>query len=293
MRVGPAIGLLLALGGWACGGQPAATPAAGAAEIGSAPTPGAAPAPATGELVRAALIASEDRVTAGRPMVVAIVLSVAPGHHVYWINPGESGLATEVDFSAPAGFRLGPPRFPGPVRFAGTGGVVSYGYQGTFAVSSEVVPPASLPSGPLALAARVDYLACTADACIPGEVDASLALEAATAARPARPIDHEALAAHRAALPVPLASLAGGRAMWRAEAGGARVLALSAPGGAPSYFPSAAETPRIAGERATGPGQLEVRYSPGAALAAAGLLAVTSAVGTRYYQLALAPGGTP
>ena len=52
---------------------------------------------------------------------------LAPGWHVYWLNPGDSGMATVVDASSET-VTLGEPRFPGPERFESPGGITSYGY---------------------------------------------------------------------------------------------------------------------------------------------------------------------
>jgi hypothetical protein len=62
------------------------------------------------------------------PGWVALRWTLEPGWHVYWLNPGDSGMATSVEARAPAGVSLGEPRFPGPQRFSSPGDIESFGY---------------------------------------------------------------------------------------------------------------------------------------------------------------------
>jgi len=55
-------------------------------------------------------------VVPGRSMGLAVRFQLEPGWHVYWENPGESGIATAVEWTLPPGFRAGALRFPIPER---------------------------------------------------------------------------------------------------------------------------------------------------------------------------------
>ena len=102
---------------------------------------GAASAKEAGH-VKATLFVSGDE--------AALRLVHEPHWHTYWLNPGDSGLATKIT--------PGVLEFPAPERIV-AGPLTSFGYSG------EVVIPAKLPKGVSRVAAA--WLEC-ADVCIPG-----------------------------------------------------------------------------------------------------------------------------
>jgi hypothetical protein len=118
---------------------------------------------------------------------------MAPGWHVYWRNPGEAGVASEVSFSAP-GVSFGPLAWPAPtVLRSPDGSIVTYGY------SDEVVLFAkgnvvSASGQRLRLSAVADVLVCALE-CIP----AVLPLERELAVGPKLVEDAEARALFEAA----------------------------------------------------------------------------------------------
>src|SRR4051794_3025095 len=90
------------------------------------PRPGASSA--NGELVRAKLLADVSAIQPGQPFTVGVLLTIEPGWHVYWKNPGDSGLSTSAKWTLPEGFKAGDLQFPVPTRFDLEGGLVNYGY---------------------------------------------------------------------------------------------------------------------------------------------------------------------
>lgn len=108
-------------------------------------------------------------------MLLAVHHHIADGWHIYWKNPGESGLRTKLGVE-PTQASAGEVLFPGPDRFEAAG-AVTYGW-GHDAVL--FVPLDAVGDG-----ARVElhseYLAC-AESCIPGEAK----LEAVLAQLPRR-----------------------------------------------------------------------------------------------------------
>lgn len=88
--------------------------------------------------------------------------------HVYWKNPGESGVSTEVVFE---GAELGEIQWPIPQRYEAPGPIYTHGYD-------EVVLFASTPAPdePLPVRADVDFLVCQID-CIPARVLLSSTIE--------------------------------------------------------------------------------------------------------------------
>lgn len=94
---------------------------------------------------------------------VGVVFEVEPGWHIYWKNPGQTGLATEVEFSAD-GAEFGELQWPAPTVFVESSGfIVSYGYEERVLLQSELVGPP-----PDSVEARTDFLVCGPSTCIRG-----------------------------------------------------------------------------------------------------------------------------
>ncbi|HMK71910.1 MAG TPA: protein-disulfide reductase DsbD domain-containing protein, partial [Myxococcaceae bacterium] len=173
-----------------------------AAPASAEPDPGATAAGAVQggvPRVEATLLSGLRRVSSGERFPVGVLLKMAPGWHVYWRNPGEAGLATEVSWSAP-GLEFGPLQWPLPaVLRSPDGSITTYGYPG------EVVLLAEARAGPLAgrtvhLTALVDVLACEVQ-CIPATL--SLGRELEVSVEPAADVPASALLeAARARVPV-------------------------------------------------------------------------------------------
>lgn len=151
------------------------------------------------------VVPAAKSVAPGAPLDVAVVARVPRGWHIYWENPGQSGLPTHARLTATAAgapLAVTGPRWPVPARFEADG-IVNYGYSGDTAfVFSVTTPPAG---GDLALAATVDWLLCK-ESCIPG----SGAATARVNVRPDAPASTDkALRAALAALPRPFAESGG------------------------------------------------------------------------------------
>jgi len=151
-------------------------------------------------LVQPSLVAASASIRPGGEVVVGVRLRLAPGWHVYWINPGDAGTAVQVGWDLPEGFAAGALEWPVPSRFE-AGGIASYGYSGEPVLLATLRAPASAAPGTRArIAARLDWLVCSEESCIPGEATVSLDLEVA-AAEPHPSAEAPILDAARARLP--------------------------------------------------------------------------------------------
>lgn len=166
----------------------------------AAEKPKTAPAP-----VKAAWALGPAAIAPGSTFWCGIELEMEPGWHVYWLNPGESGLPTRLTWSWPAGFRPGPPRWPLPLRFTQPGGIEGFGYEKELLLAAPIEAPGDLIPGS-AVKGRVEvaWLACK-EACIPGKVSLTrsfaVADAAATMVLPPSVQDSRPLAAPEDALP--------------------------------------------------------------------------------------------
>ncbi|HLU68694.1 MAG TPA: protein-disulfide reductase DsbD domain-containing protein [Kofleriaceae bacterium] len=245
------------------------------------------------ELVRLHLLADTTRVAPGQELTLAARFDIAPGWHLYWINPGESGLATEAAFTAPAGFEVGPVRYPGPVRFDSPGDITSYGYHDLVLLSAVASAPDRMepttPRSGVQFSVQASWLACR-EVCVRGQGGAALDLPVASAEEPAQPAHAELFEQHRAALPRPLAELEGARHRWD-RAGDTPRLHLDVPGATRlEYFPPTGEDLRLFGQAsvpAEGGARITLSFKPGDPASARGVLAVTAGDRIRYYQLHL------
>ncbi len=121
------------------------------------------------------LVAAQRGVAAGQRVTVAVRLTLDPGWHTYWINPGDAGLPLAVEWTLPAGVSAGPLQFPTP-RLAPQPPLMSYGYERQLVALVELQLPASLaPSSTLRLAGKAKWLAC-AEICLPASGPLALAL---------------------------------------------------------------------------------------------------------------------
>jgi DsbC/DsbD-like thiol-disulfide interchange protein len=119
------------------------------------------------------LVAAHSAIQSGRPFQVALVFDIEPGWHIYWRNPGDSGVPTQVAWKLPSGFKVTGTEWTRPVRFS-PGGITSYGYEKQAAIVATVQPSAA-KSGTANLGANADWLICK-ESCVIGKGFASLRL---------------------------------------------------------------------------------------------------------------------
>lgn len=120
----------------------------------------------TGErVVQAQLLVDGGTVEPGEPFWAMIHLTMKDGWHVYWENPGDSGMASLLEWELPEGFTAGPIHWQPPHRMEYSG-LVNYGYEGETALLIPVTAPDTVPEGPVTLAVEAEWLVCK-EICIP------------------------------------------------------------------------------------------------------------------------------
>lgn len=77
----------------------------------------------------------------GQMAHLVVVLDVPVDWHIYWANPGASGLATSVKVTGPEGWKIMAARFPGPTLHKGEGGEITYILEGKAAFFVPIIPP--------------------------------------------------------------------------------------------------------------------------------------------------------
>jgi thiol:disulfide interchange protein len=184
--------------------------------------------------IAASLIPESAVVVPGETMTLALMMRPSKGWHGYWKNPGDSGVETQIAWDLPAGLTAGPIQYPVPERLI-ISGLMNYVYEGDYAQLIDVKVPAKLAPGTrLPIRARVDYLACTAEICVPETANVAVDLE--TGSTPGAQANRAMFDRFRQALPKPLGSEA------RFERAGNRFrLAIPVPAGLelrePYFYP--------------------------------------------------------
>ncbi len=141
---------------------------------------GAATAVVKTDQVRAELVAHAPQgVVPGQPLQLGLRIDHAPHWHTYWKNPGDSGLATTLQWTLPGGFQAGEIAWPTPQPLP-VGPLMNFGYEGTVLLPVAVTVPAGFAGQELEVKLRADWLVCR-EVCIPEGGDFLLRLPARAA----------------------------------------------------------------------------------------------------------------
>jgi DsbC/DsbD-like thiol-disulfide interchange protein len=134
---------------------------------------GAAPVN-TGHL-KADLVSQATSIAPGQTIHLAVTQDIQKGWHTYWRNSGDSGEATVITWTLPAGWTAGDIIWAPPSREP-TGPLMNYGYHGQVLLPVAVTAPRDArPGQTVTLQADVQFLVC-ADLCVPEDARLSIAL---------------------------------------------------------------------------------------------------------------------
>jgi DsbC/DsbD-like thiol-disulfide interchange protein len=130
--------------------------------------------PKAEDLVKVDLISSVKAFEAGKPFDIAVRYRIEKEWHLYWLNPGDSGIPPKLKWTLPAGFSASEPRFPVPRKIGLAGDILNYGYSDELVLFVTITPPSDA-SGTASLKLLTNYLVCK-DICLPGKASADLAV---------------------------------------------------------------------------------------------------------------------
>ena len=116
--------------------------------------------------VRAELMAyAPQGLQAGQPLWVGLQLKHQPGWHTYWQNPGDSGLATQLNWQFPPGMKALELLWPTP-RMIPVGNMVNHGFEDTVLLAVPVQFSKSYQADNNEIRLQADWLVCKQE-CIP------------------------------------------------------------------------------------------------------------------------------
>ncbi len=131
------------------------------------------------DLVSERALTDYSEVTPGQKITVAVEFQLDEGWHIYWENPGQSGMPTLIQWSGPQGITFGPMEYPVPYRFDEQG-MATFGYKNRVIFLSTVEIPTTAQLGTtLELNAKSSWLVCK-ELCIPGKGTHTLRLKVAS-----------------------------------------------------------------------------------------------------------------
>ena len=128
--------------------------------------------------VSAQLLAGVSAVQTGKEFLLGVNLTMAPGWHTYWRNPGDSGAPIKLAWELPDGVTIDQLGWPIPERIA-YGPLTNLGYHGSVLVPMKVHVDPSFQEMAVTLRLNGKWLVC-ADICIPESASLELVLPVST-----------------------------------------------------------------------------------------------------------------
>jgi len=121
------------------------------------------------------LVAEPTPIISGKTVTLALRFNPVPGWHIYWKNPGDSGLPPSVTWKLPPGWTAGPLQFPFPEKIL-LPPLVSYGYeQETLLLTTFTIPDYEKIPSYFPIEADIDWLVCK-ETCLPGKAHLNFTL---------------------------------------------------------------------------------------------------------------------
>ena len=172
---------------------------------------GAATSASAKQHMAVTLVSETQSVAPGGTVSLAFLMRPERGWHGYWRNPGDAGDEPRAAWRLPQGWQAEPLQYPVPHRLTLLG-LVNYVYERDYALLANLrVPGNARPGTRVPMRARLEYLVCTTEICVPETADVTTELRIGAAVGP-----DPAFARYRQALPRPLSGegrfvVAGGR----------------------------------------------------------------------------------
>jgi len=141
---------------------------------------GQAPAQSHPGIQQVEFVSSYSEVYPGQKFTAGVRFILEPEWHVYWVNPGDSGLPPTFEWSDSLDFVVGEIAWPLPERIP-VAHLVNFGYEGEVYFPFEITLDSELAIGDTVHAMLlVDWLVCKED-CLPGSQEFEISFETVAA----------------------------------------------------------------------------------------------------------------
>ncbi|NIP38735.1 MAG: hypothetical protein GWO07_08345 [Candidatus Dadabacteria bacterium] len=117
--------------------------------------------------VKTAIYTTNTKPEAGEVIQVGVQFRLDPDWHIYWKNPGDSGLPTRVNYTVPKGFELKETYYPLPKTFLREGNILDYGYEDELLLISDIKVPDDYDKRSFKISSEATWVVCR-EVCIPG-----------------------------------------------------------------------------------------------------------------------------
>lgn len=117
----------------------------------------------TSPIATTQLLLHAPTVKSGEKIWAAVLFTLPKDWHIYWVNPGDSGMPTSLEWLLPEGMSAGEPQWPTPERII-TAGIVNYGYSERVLLPVALTPARNGINGQVTV--KANWLVCK-DICIP------------------------------------------------------------------------------------------------------------------------------
>ena len=136
-----------------------------------------AQAPLPSPIAKTELLINAPAVHADEVIWAGVTFTLPDHWHIYWQNPGDSGIPTTFAWTLPEGISAGDITWPAPERID-TSGIITYGYSHRVTLPVALTPSHDGIHGPVSVTAK--WLACDENQCIPESATLSATLPAAS-----------------------------------------------------------------------------------------------------------------
>jgi len=119
------------------------------------------------------LVSENSEIAAGESFELGVWIKMNPGWHTYWKNPGQSGFSTSIDWTLPEGFSAGEIQWPAPILYE-VSGIYSYVYENQVLLKTTITTPANIKPAEIDIRAKVEWLECEKETCLPGSASLSI-----------------------------------------------------------------------------------------------------------------------
>lgn len=127
--------------------------------------------------VTAKLLSTHRAVKPGQTFHILLEMEIAPKWHIYWENPGDSGLPVSIDWAGSSKFlTFGPLQFPIPERYE-VAGLVNFvhHHKAYFLTAVTLSPESPISAEKLKIQADIHWLMCQ-ESCVPDSTKQTLSL---------------------------------------------------------------------------------------------------------------------
>jgi DsbC/DsbD-like thiol-disulfide interchange protein len=128
------------------------------------------------ELVEAEIISRNKALQEGKNQI-AVLFKIKEGWHIYWRNPGDSGLPTEFEWVLPENVSISEPHFPAPKKIPFSD-MANYGYENEVLILFDLFIDAHYNSNILNLKSNIKWLVCK-EKCLAGSSEEQVAFKIA------------------------------------------------------------------------------------------------------------------